>query len=71
VNDLAQELAWQPEITQRLLDVHVADARGRCRGCTTPGTGVPGAAWPCALHFYADAAARIARWHGIGPQGNR
>jgi len=65
VDDLARELAWQPGITRRLLARHVADGNGRCRGCTTPGTGLPGARWPCALYFYADAASQIARWHGI------
>lgn len=67
MNDLAQELAWQPEVTQRLLERHVADGKGRCRGCTGGGTGLPDARWPCRLHFYAAAAARIAGWHGIGP----
>jgi hypothetical protein len=65
VDDLARELAWQPEIIRRLLARHVPDGGGRCRGCTIPGTGLPGGRWPCVLHFYAEAAARIARWHGI------
>ncbi len=58
---VAQELARLPETTRRLLAVHVPDERGRCRGCTAPGTGMPGAAWPCVLHFYASAAEEIRR----------
>ncbi len=57
----AQELARLPKTTRRLLAVHVADGLGRCRGCTTPGTGMPGAAWPCVLYFYASAAQEIWR----------
>lgn len=56
---LARELARLPGVTQRLLAAHVADAHGRCRACTTPGTGLPGAQWPCALHFYASVAERF------------
>ena len=56
VSALARELARLPGVTQRLLALHVSDGRGRCRACTTPGTGLPGAEWPCALHFYASAA---------------
>jgi hypothetical protein len=58
---IAQELAGLPGIVARLLAVHVPDSQGRCRGCTTGGTGVPGAAWPCSLHFYATAAQEIHR----------
>ncbi len=65
MDDLAYELAWQPEITRQLLVRHVPDANGRCRGCTSPGTGLPGKRWPCALYFYADAATQIAVRHGI------
>lgn len=61
MSGVAQELARMPETTRRLLVVHVPDERGRCRGCTTPGTGIPGAAWPCVLHFYASAAQEIWR----------
>lgn len=56
MSSLARELSRLPGVTQRLLALHVSDGRGRCRGCTTPGTGLPGAEWPCALHFYASAA---------------
>lgn len=61
MSGVAQELARMPETTRRLLVVHVPDERGRCRGCTTPGTGIPSAAWPCVLHFYASAAQEIVR----------
>jgi hypothetical protein len=56
---IARELAGLPGTVQRLLALHVPDPHGRCRGCTTPGTGMPGAAWPCSLHFYATAAQEI------------
>jgi hypothetical protein len=55
--ELAVQLGRLSGVAQRLLAVHVPDQHGRCRGCTTPGTGLPGAVWPCALHFYASAAA--------------
>ncbi|MGD9697289.1 MAG: hypothetical protein AB7V42_16705 [Thermoleophilia bacterium] len=58
---IAWELAGLPGIVARLLALHVPDAHGRCRACTTGGTGVPGAAWPCGLHFYATAAQEIHR----------
>jgi hypothetical protein len=56
---IARELAGLPGIVSRLLVLHVPDPHGRCRGCTTAGTGIPGAAWPCSLHFYASAAEQI------------
>lgn len=59
MNGIALELAGLPGITQRLLVLHVPDGHGRCRACTRPGIGMPGAAWPCSLHFYATAAAQI------------
>ena len=40
------------------IDDDAAEPCGRCQGCTVPGTGLPGAVWPCALHFYATAAAQ-------------
>lgn len=57
----ARELAGLPDAVSRLLVLHVPDARGQCRGCTVAGTGAPGAAWPCTLHFYATAAQEIHR----------
>ena len=56
---LAVELAGLLGVAERLLGRHVPDPQGRCRGCTVAGTGRPGAAWPCALHFYASAAVAI------------
>lgn len=55
--ELALQLAGLGGVAERLLVLHVPDERGQCRGCTAPGTGLPGAVWPCALHFYAFAAA--------------
>ena len=59
VDGIARELAGLPGTVARLLVLHVPDSHGRCRGCTTAGTGLPGAAWPCSLHFYATAAEEI------------
>ena len=59
VYGIARELAGLPGTVARLLVLHVPDPHGRCRGCTTAGTGMPGAAWPCSLHFYAAAAQQI------------
>lgn len=59
MNGVADELAGLAGVPRRLLALHVADEHGRCRACTTPGTGMPGAAWPCVLHFYATAAEQI------------
>lgn len=56
---IAGELARLPGLTARLLVLHVPDERSRCRGCTSGGTGLPGASWPCALHFYATAATHL------------
>jgi hypothetical protein len=56
---IARELAGLPGTVARLLVLHVPDPYGRCRGCTVAGTGMPGGAWPCSLHFYATAAAEI------------
>lgn len=58
LGELALQLGRLGGVAQRLLAVHVPDRHGRCQGCTVPGTGLPGAVWPCALHFYATAAAQ-------------
>jgi hypothetical protein len=57
----ARELAGLPDAVARLLVLHVPDRHRRCRGCTAAGTGIPGAPWPCSLHFYATAAQEIHR----------
>ena len=56
MNEVARLLREQPQIVATLLARHVPDERGRCRGCTSGGTGTPQARWPCSLHFYATAA---------------
>jgi hypothetical protein len=54
---LSQALAAMPDLRNRLLAEHVPDASGhRCRACTTPGTGTPGAHWPCRIREAAEAA---------------
>jgi hypothetical protein len=56
VNELAALLAAQPGLIANLLERHVPDRQGRCRGCTTAGYGTPAQPWPCSLYFYATAA---------------
>ncbi|GAA3236184.1 hypothetical protein GCM10017691_34180 [Pseudonocardia petroleophila] len=55
---LADELAPMVEVWERLLTLHLPDRTGRCRTCTQGGTGLPGTAWPCALHGIAELARR-------------
>lgn len=57
---LAELLAGMPELYRRLLAEHTPDARGRCRSCTVPGTGLPGARWPCIIAVVARQAQDIA-----------
>src|SRR5690349_11777343 len=50
-------LAGMSELWQRLLVDHVPQPGGkRCRACTVPGTGYPGATWPCRIRDAAEAA---------------
>ncbi len=49
-------LAVMPDVCRRLLAVHRPAENGRCRACTVPGTGLPGAVWPCTPHNLATAA---------------
>jgi hypothetical protein len=56
MTELARALAAQPDVVARLLTDHVPDDKGRCRGCTRPGTGTPMDYWPCTLSTAADAA---------------
>jgi hypothetical protein len=54
---LSEALSAMPDLRHRLLADHVPDATGhRCRACTTPGTGTPGAHWPCRIREAAEAA---------------
>jgi hypothetical protein len=54
---LSEALAGMPDLRNRLLADHVPDETGhRCRACTTPGTGTPGAHWPCRIREAAEAA---------------
>ena len=54
---LSAALAAMPDLRNRLLADHVPDASGhRCRARTTPGTGTPGAHWPCRIREAAEAA---------------
>jgi len=52
-------IASQPGGVDRILAEHRPDARGLCRGCTTPGTGQPHLSWPCSVAKLAQAAARV------------
>jgi hypothetical protein len=45
-----------PEVVEKLLVEHVADASGRCAACRSTSTGSP--VWPCALRNVAEQA----RW---------
>jgi hypothetical protein len=56
MTELARALAAQPDVVARLIADHVPDDKGRCRGCTRPGTGTPMDYWPCTLSTAADAA---------------
>lgn len=60
MSDVVAFIASQPGGPARLLAVHVPDDAGRCCGCTLPGYGTPDEAWPCAMHYYASAAADVA-----------
>jgi hypothetical protein len=63
---MALALAPMPELCERLLGLHVADGSGRCRACTRAGTGIPAAAWPCAIQIVAERA----RLHHLGLRGH-
>lgn len=56
---LAIELSALPGTADRLLARHVDAGCGRCRECTQPGTGLPGASWPCSLHILAGLAVDV------------
>jgi hypothetical protein len=50
-----EALARMPELAHRLVEVHQADDRGTCRGCTVPG-GTLFVRWPCGLYRLASAS---------------
>ena len=55
---LVAQVAAMPDVIDGLLEEHVADEFGRCRGraCTAPGYGTPLRHHPCTLHALAIAA---------------
>lgn len=50
-----EALARMPELAHRLVEVHHADDKGYCRGCTAPG-GTLFVRWPCGPQRLAAAA---------------
>ena len=60
VSPLVQMILSQPGMAVRLIDEHVDDGSGRCRGCPVGGQrGLH--AWPCTLRLAAEEAQRIDR----------
>ncbi len=55
---LVATVATMPTLIAGLARAHVTDGHGRCRACTVPGLGTPGARWPCVLALLALDAAR-------------
>lgn len=63
----AEVLAAIPGAAAQLMAEHQPDPRsGRCRACTIPGTGAPGAVWPCSVRRLAELAVEIAESRGRG-----
>ena len=58
VVEASRFIAAQPDGPQRVLGRHQPDEHGRCRGCTTPGTGTLQQRWPCSPAVLAQAAAQ-------------
>jgi hypothetical protein len=56
MNELIVFLQRRPDAVARLLERHVPDGHGRCRGCTVPGYGTPSGTWPWVLHRCAEQA---------------
>ena len=54
---MADVMADMPGVWRRLLEAHVPDRLGRCRGCRSD-TG-SGERWPCSLHRIAREAQRL------------
>lgn len=61
MNELIVFLRRRPDAVARLLERHVPDGRGRCRGCTVPGYGTPSGTWPCVLRRHAEQAEQAER----------
>ena len=59
MTSFAAALARHPQTVHRLLEVHVPDGHGRCRGCSGGGSGRLGPRWPCTLRFHAAAADQL------------
>jgi hypothetical protein len=57
---LALAISAVPGLPARLLAEHVPDADGRCQRCPIGGQ-AGRQQWPCRIHDYAAAAARLAR----------
>lgn len=55
---LVDELLAQAGLVDRLRAEHVPDSQGRCKGCTTGGTGTLAAKWPCTISGLASMAAQ-------------
>lgn len=61
---LAGALAEMPDTIEKLLATHrgsLDDTLPRCVACTEPGTGRPGAPWPCSIHGLATLANELRR----------
>lgn len=56
MEELSIIMAGIPGVVENLLKEHVPDEKGRCSGCTKPGTGIPEKPWPCSLRWFADQA---------------
>lgn len=57
---LVAVLATMPDSIARLLAEHQPDPQsGRCRACTTPGSGTPAAQWPCPVYRLAEQAQQV------------
>jgi hypothetical protein len=54
---MAEVMAGMPGVWRRLLEAHVPDRLGRCRGCRSD-TG-SGERWPCSLYRIASDAQRL------------
>jgi hypothetical protein len=51
IGEAAEIISRWPLVRERLRAIHVPDAEGRCRGCTSQTRRAP--QWPCALALVA------------------